>query len=1164
MDITNGTSTKINARDICIPDSGTTHTILKHRKYFSELKPTNITVHTISGPADLIEGIGKAHFTLPNGTKFSINNALFSPNSKRNLLSFKDIYLQGFDTQSATEDGKKYMYITLEKSGKQKVLEKLPKLSSGLHHTYISAIESHLVIKENSSDFTLWHDRLGHPGTTMMRKIIENSHGHSLKPQEVYQGNKMTCTACSLGKLIIRPSPTKIDKELPKFLERIQGDICGPIHPPCGPFYYFMVMIDASSRWSHVCLLSSRNMAFARFLSQIIKLRAQFPDYPIKRVRLDNAGEFTSQAFNDYCMVTGIDVEHPVAHVHTQNGLAESLIKRLQLIARPLIMKSKLPTSVWGHAIVHAEVLIRIRPSAYHKYSPIQLAFGREPNISHLRIFGCAVYVPIAPPQRTKMGPQRRLGIYVGCDSPSIIRYLEPQTGDVFTARFADCHFDEKVFPVLGGENKQVGKDIKWCVPSLLHLDPPTKQSELEVRRIMHLQSIANQLPDAFADTKLVTKSHIPAANTPARVEMPHERGVEDNTRESKIRLKRGRPIGSKDKNPRKRKESEKQNLSNIEEKLEEINNEVNDNVEHHDSEENHEISINYIHNRKIWNRNKVNGVDDLFSYFVSKEIDEENDDPEPKSILECQRRHDWIKWKDAIQVELDSLNKREVFGPIIITPEAVKPVGYKWVFVRKRNEKNEVMRYKARLVAQGFSQRPGIDYEETYSPVMDAITFRFLMSLAANQNLEMRLMDVVTAYLYGSLDTDIYMRIPEGFKMPESLSSKPKELCAIKLQRSLYGLKQSGRMWYNRLSEHLTKEGYVNNPICPCVFIKKTSSGFVIIAVYVDDLNIIGTKVEIQKASDYLKGEFEMKDLGQTKYCLGLQIEHSQKGIFVHQSTYTKRVLKRFNMDKSTPLSTPMVVRSLNVENDPFRPHEENEDILGPEVPYLSAIGALMYLANCTRPDISFAVNLLARFSSSPTQRHWNGIKHVFRYLQGTIDLGLFYPNNTNGEMVGFADAGYLSDPHKARSQTGYVFTVGGTAISWRSQKQTLVATSSNHAEIIALHEASRECVWLRSISKHILSSSGINVDSKPTIINEDNAACVAQTKEGYIKSDRTKHIPPKFFSYTQELEKNKEIEVRYVRSCDNAADLFTKSLSTTTFRKHVYNIGMRHQQDL
>ncbi|XP_048599577.1 secreted RxLR effector protein 161-like [Brassica napus] len=187
------------------------------------------------------------------------------------------------------------------------------------------------------------------------------------------------------------------------------------------------------------------------------------------------------------------------------------------------------------------------------------------------------------------------------------------------------------------------------------------------------------------------------------------------------------------------------------------------------------------------------------------------------------------------------------------------------------------------------------------------------------------------------------------------------------------------------------------------------------------------------------------------------------------------------------------MIGRSLNVESDPFRPCEDSEKILGPEVPYMSAIGGLLYLANCTRPDIAFATNLLARYSSAPTRRHWDGIKHVFRYLQ---------------------DAGYLSDPHKARSQTGYVFTIGGTAISWRSQKQTLVATSSNYAETIALHEACRECVWLRSMSHHIQESSGMVNEKEPTKIFEDNSACVAQLKEGYIKSDRTKHIPPSFFS--------------------------------------------------
>ena len=212
-----------------------------------------------------------------------------------------------------------------------------------------------------------------------------------------------------------------------------------------------MVLIDASTRWSHVCLISPRNVAFARLLAQMIKLRAQFPDYPIKTIRIDNAGEFISQTLNDYCMSIGINIKHLVAHVHTQNGLAESLIKRLQLIARPLLMKTKLPASTWGHAVMHVASLIRIRPTSCHEYSPSQLVLGKQPNISHLRVFGCAVHIPIAPPQCTKMDPQRRLGIYVSFDSPSIIRYLEPFTRDVFRARFVDCHFNETVFPPLAG-----------------------------------------------------------------------------------------------------------------------------------------------------------------------------------------------------------------------------------------------------------------------------------------------------------------------------------------------------------------------------------------------------------------------------------------------------------------------------------------------------------------------------------------------------------------------------------------------------------------------------------------------------------------------------------------------------------------------------------------
>jgi hypothetical protein len=177
--------------------------------------------------------------------------------------------------------------------------------------------------------------------------------------------------------------------------------------------------------------------------------------------------------------------------------------------------------------------------------------------------------------------------------------------------------------------------------------------------------------------------------------------------------------------------------------------------------------------------------------------------------------------------------------------------------------------------------------------------------------------------------------------------------------------------MWFNRLSNFLLQRGYINIDDCPCVFIKKSLNCFCIILVYVDDLNIIGTARDIEEAMACLKVEFEMKNLGKTMFYLGLQLEHLPEGVFVHQSNYTKRVLEKFNMGKCHPLKTPMVVRSL--------------EVLGPEVPYLSVIGALMYLANYMTPDIAFAVNLLARYSAAPTRRHWVGVKTILRYLRGT-----------------------------------------------------------------------------------------------------------------------------------------------------------------------------------
>jgi hypothetical protein len=417
---------------------------------------------------------------------------------------------------------------------------------------------------------------------------------------------------------------------------------------------------------SHVCLLSTRNVAFAKLLSQIIRLWAQFPDYPIKKIRLNNAGEFTSQAFDNYCMSIRIDVEYPVTHTHTQNGLAESFIKRLQMIARPLLMKTKLPIFAWGHAILHAALLVRIRPTAYHKYSPLQLVFGQQPNIFHFRIFGCAVYVSISPPQRTKMGPQRKLGIYVGFDSPSIIKYLEPLTSDIFKVRFDDCHFNETIFPPFRGEKSlpEARREITWNVSTLFHLDPCINQSELEVQRIIHLQGIANQLPDVFTDSKKIVKSHILTANNPARIEVPKGQLINIAANESKTRLKRGRLVGAKDKISRKRKTQEKQVAAPEEAiPMKQATSIINlsKNCAHKSPEneppekgtpeklspkkeqipENDEISIYYVSTGEIWDRNKI-VVDNIFLFKVALDITRSNDhEIEPQTVEQCRRRND-------------------------------------------------------------------------------------------------------------------------------------------------------------------------------------------------------------------------------------------------------------------------------------------------------------------------------------------------------------------------------------------------------------------------------------------------------------------------------------------------------------------------------------------
>nr|CAD39881.2 OSJNBb0067G11.4 [Oryza sativa Japonica Group]CAE05263.2 OSJNBb0115I09.25 [Oryza sativa Japonica Group] len=662
--------------DICLVDSATTNTILRETRYFHTLTKKTGNIMTIAG-----------------------NNAHI-----RTLLSFKDIRANGFHIETEIEQDAEYLLITKIDGYQKQVVERLPSSPSGLYYTYIKPTEEYVAMKtifRNPESFRVWHDRLGHLGFGMMRRIINNSASHNVETNDFPNPEDFICPACAKGK------------------------------------------------WSHVDLLSTRNHAFSKLIAQIIRLKASFPDSRVQSIRMDNAGEFRSKAFDDYCLAMGIKVEYSVPHVHTQNGLAESLIKRIKLIARPLLQD-------WGE---------------------------RHPE---------------------------------------------------------EC------------------RDIIWNATGMQSLDPRNSEAELEVQRIINLQNLANKLLDAFTDYKGMTRSHIPAVNAPERVEVTQK--VTDSALTPHPR-KRGRSPGVQDKVPRRRPRRQgPEPLVPLKESVEEAQPEVEKAPEEATQPEVEMVPEGH-----------------------HPEDGEPN--PEPMSMIECQKHSDWDKWKAAIEAELRSLYKREVFGPTVPTPQRVIPVGCKWVVLRKRN-------------------------------------------------------------------------------------------------------------------------GQV-----------KSLNGSCIILVYVDDLDIIGTTEDIKEAMAYFKTEFEMKDLWKTKFCLDLQLEHLPEGVFMHQSTYTKRVLGKFNMNKCHPLKTPMVVQSLEADKDPFKPKEDDEEVLGPEVPYLSAIGALMYLANCTRPDIVFAVNLLARYSATPTRRHWVGVKTILTYLRGTQDLGLWFPKNQDPSMVGYVNAGHMSDPHNARS---------------------------------------------------------------------------------------------------------------------------------------------------
>ncbi|RVW17497.1 Retrovirus-related Pol polyprotein from transposon TNT 1-94 [Vitis vinifera] len=510
----------------------------------------------------------------------------------------------------------------------------------------------------------------------------------------------------------------------------------------------------------------------------------------------------------------------------------------------------------------------------------------------------------------------------------------------------------------------------------------------------------------------------------------------------------------------------------------------------------------------------------------------------DPKTYKEAMASRDVAFWKEAINDEMDSIMSNQTWE-LVDLPPGSKPIGCKWVFRRKYHTDGMIQTFKARLVAKGFKQREGIDYFDTYAPVARTTSIRILFALASIHNLFVHQMDVKTAFLNGDLNEEVYMEQPEGFV----LLGNENKVC--KLVKSLYGLKQAPKQWHEKFDHAILSDGFRHNNVDKCLYSKTCDDYMVIVCLYVDDMLILSDDMKgIIETKRFLSSTFKMKDLGEVDTILGIKVKRNSGGYALNQTHYIEKVVSKFSHLKIKDANTPF---------DSSIKLEKNDGRSVAQLEYASAIGSLMYAAQCTRADISFAVSKLSRFISNPSVEHWKAIGRVLGYLKNTKELSLQY-SKFPAIIEGYSDASWISSVGDNLSTTGWVFTLGGGAVSWGSKKQTCISHSTMEAEFIALAATGKEAEWLRDLMMDIpFTANNVSTVS----IHCDSQATLARAYSG-VYNGKSRHISIRH-EYVRQLIQNGIISISFVRSSGNLADPFTKPLTRDLVRITSRGMGLK-----
>jgi histone deacetylase 1/2 len=490
------------------------------------------------------------------------------------------------------------------------------------------------------------------------------------------------------------------------------------------------------------------------------------------------------------------------------------------------------------------------------------------------------------------------------------------------------------------------------------------------------------------------------------------------------------------------------------------------------------------------------------------------------------------------MDVEYDALMKNKSWH--LVPPNyGYNIIDCRWVYKVKRKVDGTLDKYKAHLVAKGYKQHYGIDYEDTFGTVVKAATIRLVLSLAVSRGWNLRQLDVQNVFLHGNLEEKVFMRQPPGY---ESMTH-PHYIC--ELDKALYGLKQAPRAWYSRLSSKLQSLGFTPSTAVVSLFVDNKGGVTIFLLIYVDDIIVTSSSNVATKAIlKDLQADFALKDLGELHYFLGIEVNKVRNRILLTQQKYTSDLLHRVGMTNCKQMSTPMSsTDKLSIhDGDPLGPTDTTE--------YRSIVGALQYLT-LTRPDISFAVNKVCQFLHKSTVIQWSAVKRILRYLQYTIGMGLRIHRSPSALVSAFSDADWAGCSDDRRSTGGFAAFLGSNLISWNARKQATVSRSSTEAEYKSLANATAEVMWVQTLLKEL----GVK-GPKFGRLRCDNLGATYLSANPVFHAG-TKHIEVDFH-FVRERVAQGLLHIRFISTKDQVADGFTKPISVRQLENFRHNLNL------